>query len=431
MFCNKCGDPIEPNEKFCNKCGNPLNVPQSNFENQNITNPAQNSLNNSNIGYNTQNINNNYQGFQPINAQNSYQENYMNTPSNKDNKKMMFIGVGIGIGVFLLLFLITHFMGNSSERYYFDTNPNEQNNEIIQTTGSSTKKGKYGTVIIYDNTYSGVKINKDTDAFALIVKDSVNQKNKCPSDIKKVEDEIIKNYGITAVNLCEMDVDFARELGNVFKKIYDEYPSVRGYITNLTLVNVSMTDNYIAAFMPVFNFATSDTASTYPWVIKTQVLLNTSYFLNKERLEASVTDGSSTGHFPKNSTIYSPVAHELGHYLSFLAMMKNYKLDSILLVDSNNVSTFYSLYDDFGKGNYSLTMIKEAFQKYKKDTNSTLNLDEWRGTISNYALAKDNSGEYIYDETIAESFHDVYLNGDNASDASKYVVSVLKEKLGS
>lgn len=431
MFCNKCGDPIEPNEKFCNKCGNPLNVPQSNFENQNITNPAQNSLNNSNIGYNTQNINNNYQGFQPINAQNSYQENYMNTPSNKDNKKMIFIGVGIGIGVFLLLFLITHFMGNSSERYYFDTNPNEQNNEIIQTTGSSTKKGKYGTVIIYDNTYSGVKINKDTDAFALIVKDSVNQKNKCPSDIKKVEDEIIKNYGITAVNLCEMDVDFARELGNVFKKIYNEYPSVRGYITNLTLVNVSMTDNYIAAFMPVFNFATSDTASTYPWVIKTQVLLNTSYFLNKERLEASVTDGSSTGHFPKNSTIYSPVAHELGHYLSFLAMMKNYKLDSILLVDSNNVSTFYSLYDDFGKGNYSLTMIKEAFQKYKKDTNSTLNLDEWRGTISNYALAKDNSGEYIYDETIAESFHDVYLNGDNASDASKYVVSVLKEKLGS
>ena len=431
MFCSKCGDPIEQNEKFCNKCGNPLNVPQSNLTNQNIATPNQNSLNNSNNNYVTQNINNNYQNPQPINNYNNYQQSYMNTPNNKDNKKMIFIGAGIGVGLFLILFLITHFIGNSSENYYFDTNHNEQNSEIVQSTGSSTKKGKYETAIIYDNTYSGVKINKDADAFALIVKDSVNQKSNCPSDIKKVEDEIIKNYGITAVNLCEMDVDFARELGNVFKKIYDEYPSVRGYITNLTLVNVSMTDNYIAAFMPVFNFATSDTASTYPWVIKTQVLLNTSYFLNKERLEASVTDGSSTGHFPKNSTIYSPVAHELGHYLSFLAMMKNYKLDSILLVDSNNVSTFYSLYDDFGKGNYSLTMIKEAFQKYKKDTNSTLNLDEWRGTISNYALAKDNSGEYIYDETIAESFHDVYLNGDNASDASKYVVSVLKEKLGS
>ena len=58
-----------------------------------------------------------------------------------------------------------------------------------------------------------------------------------------------------------------------------------------------------------------------------------------------------------------------------------------------------------------------------------MSLDEWRQTISNYALAKNNSGEYIYDETIAESFHDVYLNGDNASDASKYIVSVLKAKL--
>ena len=257
MFCSKCGDPIEQNEKFCNKCGNPLNVLQSNLTNQNIATPNQNSLNNSNNNYVTQNVNNNYQNPQPINNYNNYQQSYMNTPNNKDNKKMIFIGAGIGVGLFLILFLITHFIGNSSENYYFDTNHNEQNNEIVQSTGSSTKKGKYKTAIIYDNTYSGVKINKDADAFALIVTDSVNQKNNCPSDIKKVEDEIIKNYGITAVNLCEMDVDFARELGNVFKKIYDEYPSVRGYITNLTLVNVSMTDNYIAAFMPVFNFATS------------------------------------------------------------------------------------------------------------------------------------------------------------------------------
>ena len=418
MFCSKCGDAIEPNEKFCNKCGNPLNVSQSNLTNQNIAVSNQNSLNNYN-NYVTQNVNG------------SYHQSYVNTPNKKEEKKMILIGASVGIGVFLVLLLIINFIGGFSKKYYFDINSNEQNNEIVQSSGSATKKGKYSTVIIYDNTYSGVKISKDTDAFALIVKDSVNQKSNCPSNIKKVEDEIISKYGITAVNLCEMDVDFARELGNVFKKIYDEYPSVRGYITNLTLVNASIRDNYIAAFMPIFNFATSDSTSTYPWVIKTQVLLNTSYFLNKEKLELSVLDGSSTGHFPKNSTLYSPVAHELGHYLSFLAMMKYYKLDSILLVDSDNISTFYSLYDDFGKGNYSLTMINEAYEKYKKDTNSTMSLDEWRGMISNYALAKNNSGEYIYDETIAESFHDVYLNGDNASTASKYIVSVLKEKLGS
>ena len=120
MFCSKCGDPIEQNEKFCNKCGNPLNVPQSNLTNQNIATPNQNSLNNSNNNYVTQNVNNNYQNPQPINNYNNYQQSYMNTPNNKDNKKMIFIGAGIGVGLFLILFLITHFIGNSSEKYYFD-----------------------------------------------------------------------------------------------------------------------------------------------------------------------------------------------------------------------------------------------------------------------------------------------------------------------
>ena len=90
MFCSKCGDPIEQNEKFCNKCGNPLNVPQSNLTNQNIATLNQNSLNNSNNNYVTQNVNNNYQNPQPINNYNNYQQSYMNAPNNKDNKKMIF-----------------------------------------------------------------------------------------------------------------------------------------------------------------------------------------------------------------------------------------------------------------------------------------------------------------------------------------------------
>ena len=166
-----------------------------------------------------------------------------------------------------------------------------------------------------------------------------------------------------------------------------------------------------------------------PWVIKTQILLNTSYFLNQERLQASVDDGSKSGHFPPNATIYSPVAHEMGHYLSFLAMSKYHQSKSILLVDNNNVNSFYEVVEDFNSGDFSLQMIKKAYDNYVKDTNTKLTLDEWRGTISQYALAKDNSGAYIYDETIAESFHDVYLNGDNAKDASKYIYTVLKSEL--
>lgn len=422
MFCSKCGNSVEKNENYCSKCGN--------YVGNNLRNVNFNTTTMSPNFYNNQSNNvviNHKQPYQQPNY-NNYQNN---TNFNKqDNKKMLFVGVGIGLGILAVLGIIL-LAFDSSRKYYFSDNSYDNAEEIIQSNNNTKpqRKGKYSTIIVTDNTYSGVKILNDNDAYKLISDDSVTQKENCPSEIKSIEDEIIKKYDITAVNLCEMDVEFAKEVSNVFKKVYDEYPSVRGYLTNLTLVNASMSDSYIAAFMPVFNFATSDSSSTYPWVIKTQLLLNTSYFLNTVRLEASVKDGSNSGHFPPNATMYSPVAHELGHYLSFLAMMKNYDLESILLVDSKNVEDFYNVYDDFVEGNFSLLMIKEAYQKCKKEKNINLSFDEWRGTISSYAVAKDNSGNYIYDETIAEAFHDVYLNGDNAKEASKYVVSVLKDKL--
>ena len=75
-------------------------------------------------------------------------------------------------------------------------------------------------------------------------------------------------------------------------------------------------------------------------------------------------------------------------------------------------------------------MIETAYKKCQSETGLTTPIDEWRATISGYAVAKDNEGEYIYDETIAEAFHDVYLNGDNAVSASKYITNELKRRLG-
>ena len=227
-----------------------------------------------------------------------------------------------------------------------------------------------------------------------------------------------------------MDVEFAKELENVIKKIYEEYPEARGYLTNLTLTNIDMSQpDVIAQFMPIFTFGTSDTATTRPWVIKTQVQLNAKYFLNPERIDVVVEASSKSGYFPKNATKYSPVAHEFGHYLSFIALLNHYYTKSIVVIEDSQLQNYYDMYKDFRNGEFSKQMLEEAYIDYLNN-NPNIGFDEWRGQISEYALAKDTEGEYIYDETIAEAFHDVYLNNDNANEVSKYIVQVLKKYMG-
>ncbi len=340
------------------------------------------------------------------------------------NKNDIYIGLFF---VCVFIAFISIFVYFIHDNYYFSSNYQKQSNIESNSNGNS----KYQTVIVWDNTYNGVKINSVSDAKKLIINDSVSQKSKCPKEIQSIENEIIEKYKITAVNFCEMNPKLAKELSKVIKNIYDNYPSTRGYMSNVSIRNVSIkNDQIIASFMPTFEFATSKTKSTYPWVYKTQILLNAQYFLNSDRLYQSTKSGSTTGHFPNNATMYSPVAHELGHYLSFVALIKKYEANSILLVNKSNQRKLINIITDFNEGDFSKSILVEAYNRYKKDGNTNMSFDTWRGTISRYAVSKDDYGNYIYDETVAEAFHDTYLNGNKAKPASKYIIKVLKEKLG-
>ena len=404
MFCNKCGNQVATNQQYCNKCGNQLSY---------------NNIQNETMSYNNifdspnYNINDNY---------------------GKKTRNTIILIVVISIFAILILGLVTilyFIIFNNTNKYYFynEIAGNTVEKETIQEPSTkTTTKGKYKTAIITDNIYTGISIKSIADANKLIVQDSVNQKQSdYPKEIMQVENNIIQKYSITAVNLKEMDVEFAKELENVIKNIYENYPSARGYLTNLTLTNLDMSEaSVIALFRPIFMFGTSNTNTTRPWVIKTQVQLNAKYFLNPERIDVTVKTSSKSGHFPENATKYSPVAHEFGHYLSFIALLNYYNTDSLVVVEDNGVQDYYDIFRDFGNCTISKKMLDEAYQNYIKD-NEKIGFDEWRGQISQYALAKDNSGNYIYDETIAEAFHDVYLNGKNAKQPSKYIVEVLKK----
>ena len=396
MYCNKCGNKINLNQKYCNKCGNYLT-----YNNQK-----------DNIKYRT------------------------SSKNKKSNRISIEIPIFITALIIILIIIavVNFIISDNKNNYYFGEEIAEKE-EVAQIpdtqNNTSSKTGKYRTTIITDNVYYGISVQNADDAKKLIIEDSTKQKQTDYSEeIINIENDIINKYDITAVNLKEMEVDFARELENVIKKIYIEYPGARGHLTNLTLTNLDISNSgVIALFRPIFKFGKSDSTSTRPWVIKTQIQLNAKYFLNPERIKENVEASSKAGHFPKNATNYSPVAHELGHYLSFIAMMNHYSTNSILIIDDNNMQNYYDIYRDFAKGIFSKTMIEEAYNNYLK-SNTNIGFDEWRGQISKYALAKDESGDYIYDETIAEAFHDVYLNGNNANIVSKYIVEVLKKYIG-
>lgn len=474
MKCKKCNSEVLEGISFCPRCGAYLreidengfssnNGFQSINENNNMINPGLG--NNTNVG----DINNiSRKNLSVNNIQGNKNVFIKLEKKSKDKKKLsndlVVCLVILGIWLVVLYFLFTNVDGG----YFFedskdDTTVTENNNESTSSsesgTGSSkdddagtgtgtdtdtenrtgvSKSGFNGirtaedvTAIIYDNQYfKQIMINSKDDVLSLVVSDSVNQKSKCPNDILVIENDIVNNYGITAVNLCEMDIVFARELRNVAAYVYNQFPTARGYMTNLTLANVDSSATYMAAFMPIFTFATSNTVSNYPVGIKTQILLNTKYFLNSAKIVNSVNYGAKTGYFPKNATRSSTVAHEFGHYLSYVAMLNYYQVDQMTYVTASRSSLMFDVYDDFNAGDFSYMLLQEAYANYKQIyVTSVLTFDEFRESISTYAMAKNNSGKYIYDETIAEAFHDCYLNGNSASLASQFIVEALKKYL--
>ncbi len=326
--------------------------------------------------------------------------------------------------------------------YYFD----ENNNQVTEGEYGNTvdyseydgvsKSGQDGTTtngktkIVYDNQYFKMfTIQGVSDVHNVIRSDSLKQKEGCPTNIINIENQIINNYGVVAVNLCEMDETFANEIKNVVGYIYNNYPSARNYLTNITLANVDGQGTFIAAFMPIFTFITSSTGSGYPVGSKTQIILNAQYFLNPTRIANSASYGSKTGYFPPNATRSSTVAHEFGHYLSYVALLNYYNSGKLNYVTTSQANKLYNVYDDFNSGNFSRILLEEAYDEYVKIYGNNLTFLGFRESISKYAVSKDNTGSYIYDETIAEAFHDCYLNGEGAKPASRMIMKVLNTKL--
>ena len=147
----------------------------------------------------------------------SFKNDYCPKCGNKiPNRNQIYMGMFFGC---IIVFIISISIIIFQDSYYFSSDYKTQNN----VESNPNTKSKYQTAIVWDNTYSGMRINNRSDAQKLIVNDSVSQKKNCPKEIQSIENEIISKYQITAVNFCEMDASLAKELSKVIKSIYINY----------------------------------------------------------------------------------------------------------------------------------------------------------------------------------------------------------------
>ena len=318
----------------------------------------------------------------------------------------------------------------------FDYDDDDDDNSGVNPSGGFSNSGNSGssgtrktkTDIVVDHYYYVDLPNATADD--LIVKDSVEQKGNTADEIKKIENEIINNYKVKAVNLGEMDVDTARGIANAFKYIYDNFPGARNMLSNISIGNMSMSQGEVLAYFQPKEFASAkSSASGYPKSVKTLMCLNSKYFLNPTKLKQCVEDSSKAGHFPKNVSQYAVVVHESGHFLTLVATMKKYGIESVNYLDAGSIQKFTKLLQDWNNCEEPLSILKEAYQNYQNKYHDNISFDEFRASISGYAMQTDSSGKPIYHETVAEAFHDYYTNGQNAAKASIEIVNVLKQRI--
>lgn len=212
--------------------------------------------------------------------------------------------------------------------------------------------------------------------------------------------------------------------------MYMLFPKIKNGLTNITITNAETAQEYIAYFQPLYQFVNiNSNIDEFNKINKTQILLNSYYFLNSEFTEKSIDNIVEQGWYVPDATLESTIAHELGHFISFKLLLKEHNLDNVTFVTSNNEEKINDIIDIFNKGTYSYAILTKSLDNYNAKYNLNLSLEEFTQTISKYASSKKQNGEIIADEAIAEAIHDYYLHGNNMKNSSSEVINIILEKM--
>lgn len=352
--------------------------------------------------------------------------NLINQPidQKKITQKTLILKIALSsLLIILSVMLFALFKGLDGISKYSLDNSNSGSNYDEDTV--SHKSTRYTTTIQFDQFYENETIINNKDVVNVINKDSNIQREKCKNaEINSIESQI-KTYGVDAVNLCEMDLDLAKEIAQSVKQVFDRYPNTKGYFTNLSLGNLSSDMSTTYAFTGPYIFAMDNNNSSVG--TKIYIIMNSKIFLNLSKLDRSVENDVSQKFHPANFKRADVIIHELGHYLTLLLMLKQNNISDTKYLSESNKSVFFSAVRKWN--DYDKNLVMKAYSNYITKSNSDISFDDFRATVSGYAMAKDDNGDYIYSETVAEAFSDVLINKDKATAASIEIVDILDKEM--
>lgn len=353
---------------------------------------------------------------------------------NKDNIEMIMNGnalkkennfsvmVSIASFAFISFFIISIIRGNDLYKPFF----------YLKRKVNSYIYGYNVSILNTNNTYSDKIINNYDEALNLIIEDLDNQSWKCSHEIEtsQYEYEIQNKLSIPIVSFCDATDNISKKITSVIEEMYTLFPNISGALTNISITNASTNKEYIARFQPMFQFVNANENITkYNKVNKTQILLNSYYFLNEDIMNAPISSVVGSDWYVNDATWESTIAHELGHYISFTIFLRQNNLNNITFVTEENEEKINNVMNNFDTGEFSLSIINRALENYNNKYNLNLNIEHFALTISKYAGVKDKNGNLIADETIAEAIHDYYLHKENMKSSSYEIIQIIKQKL--
>lgn len=298
----------------------------------------------------------------------------------------------------------------------------------IKRQVTSYKYGYNTTILKTDNHYFNEDIFSIESAKEKISLDFTEQHWECKNniDVDRLEQKLQEDNNIISVSFCDMKLEEVQKVSKVINDVYELFPNIKGYLTNISITNAKEKDSYVAYFQPVYQFVNSiNNINDYNKVNKTQILLNSYYFLNDNTLNNPVKENW----YVEGASWESLIAHEMGHYVSFVVLLRDRKIENTYFITKDNEKSINDLIEIINNQTYSRQLVNDALNNYNTKYKTKISIDDFALSISNYASKKSSGSDYVYDEIIAEAVHDYYLHRYNANETSLEVINILNLKL--